>query len=47
MRAPALGPEQARQDALAIASMRAEMGVDADEPEEIAATEKSIVEATA
>jgi glycerol-3-phosphate dehydrogenase len=47
MRAPALGPEQARQDALAIASMRAELGVDADDPDEIDATAKSSVEATA
>lgn len=31
-RSVALGPEQARQEALAIASVRAEMGVDADEP---------------
>jgi glycerol-3-phosphate dehydrogenase len=30
-RAVALGPEQARQEALAMASVRAELGVDADE----------------
>ena len=47
MRAPALGPEQARQEALAMASMRAELGVDADDPEEVAATAKSSIEATA
>ena len=47
MRAPALGPEQARQEALAMASMRAELGIDTDEPDEVEATAKSIVEATA
>ncbi|MFO0759019.1 MAG: glycerol-3-phosphate dehydrogenase/oxidase [Byssovorax sp.] len=34
MRAPALGPEQARQEALSIAAVRAELGLGADEESE-------------
>ena len=47
MRAPALGPEQARQEALAIASVRAELGVGVDDPEEVEATTTAKVEASA
>lgn len=47
MRAPALGPEQARQEALAIASVRAELGVGVDDPEEVEATMTAKVEASA
>jgi glycerol-3-phosphate dehydrogenase len=47
MRATALGPEQARQEAVAIASVRAELGVDADDPEEAVVTAPTSVEATA
>jgi glycerol-3-phosphate dehydrogenase len=42
MRAPALGPEQARQEALAIAGVRAELGLGAEEESEPA--EASVVE---
>ena len=48
MRAPALGPEQARQEALAIASVRAELGLGLDDPDDdVEATATSRVEATA
>lgn len=49
MRAPALGPEQARQEALAIASARAELGLGLDDPDEAeaSASAEARVEATA
>jgi glycerol-3-phosphate dehydrogenase len=50
MRAPALGPEQARQEALTIASVRAELGVGVDDPDDLDApttTSAAKVEASA
>jgi len=46
-RAVALGPEQARQEALAIASVRAELGVDAGEQTESCAALSRVEETEA